>query len=121
MLADGIYGLTIERCRGRSQHKAVAEAIAVLRNGAILGSGPDGGTFTGVYSVDESGQDRIKIHIDLPPGSELLNGYKSGPQGASIDIETAFERAAAEHRARFTIGGKPLKITAAYLGTLQRP
>ena len=122
MLKDGLYSLTIERSYSRKRKcLAFAEALAVLRNGAILGSGPMGGTFTGTYSVDTAGQDTIKLHLNLPPGRELLNGFKAGRNGARIDIEAAMKRANdchRAHRAQIQIGGKALEITAAFVGPL---
>lgn len=122
MLSDGVYGLKIERCTKRSKATSVvAEALAVLRNGTILGSSPLGGTFTGTYTVDSAGRDKVTLHIALAPGAELLNGFRSGSDGAQIDIEAAFERAATihrAHRAKIEIGGKPMDVTAAFLGPL---
>jgi hypothetical protein len=121
MLVDGVYGLTIERATVRRRTSESAEALAILRNGRILGSGQLGGTFTGTYKVDCAGQDIITVHITMGPQRELLNGFRSGHEGATIDVEAAFDRAVTVHREhllKFEIGGRPMTLRADFLGPL---
>ncbi len=118
MLMEGIYGLSIQRVRQRRRLLDPAgEALVVLRNGTILGSGPWGGVFTGIYGEDSAtGQDTVKIQIDVPPGGELVTGFTAGPSGASIDVIAAFDRAIKARRANVEIAGTPVEIAVSFLG-----
>jgi hypothetical protein len=120
MLTDGIYGLTIELSRKRRGKLApTVEALAVLRDGTILGSDPWGGQFTGTYAVDlESGQDTITIKVEVPPDGELVTGFRAGPNGASFDLVAAFDQAAHSHRTTIEIGGKRVVVSVAFIGSL---
>jgi hypothetical protein len=125
MLTDGLYGLTIQRGRRPPRKPAAsAEALAVLRNGTILGSGPWGGLFSGTYAVDAmTGQDVFKLQIDVPPNGTLVNGFTAGPGGASFDVVAAFDQASKSHRAKarrakIEIAGKPLHVAIDFIGPI---
>lgn len=117
MLDDGVYSLDY---RGESNgESAVGDALAVLRNGRILGSDRLGGTFTGSYDFDaETDANTLHVRLAVPPGGTLVNGFSAGPNGASIEIVGKFDRAAPVSKTSIEIGGKPVEVQLTYIGPL---
>lgn len=117
MLDEGIYTLDY-----RGEHMGQLDgdsALAVLRNGKILGSDRFGGVFAGSYEFDATnGRNKVHVRMQVPPGGELVNGFAAGPSGALIDIVAAFERAAPASKALVEVAGRPVEIQLTYLGPL---
>jgi hypothetical protein len=109
MLDDGVYGLSFEsrehsgcgsisnsssepdvgcsRCEGVS----LAEGLAVLRSGRILGSDPYGGVFRGCYRYDAARDEVfVEVRLSIPPNGVLLTGLEAGPDGAFVDVSGRF-------------------------------
>lgn len=122
MFDNGIYQLTLGSVRadepdGRAAGNS-AEALAVLRNGTILGSDCWGGVFSGSYEFDRSlAQNKICLRIELPPESELITGLAAGPDGATIDISAAVGTSS-NQRSIVEIGGCPVAVEWSFLGPL---
>lgn len=117
MLDEGIYSLTC-RVNDRQMDESDA-ALAVLRNGKILGSDRQGGLFTGSYEYDAATQ-RNKMHVRLqvPPNGVLFTGGGAGPGGAVVDIVGAFDRAAPASNAVVDVRGEQVELQLTYLGPL---
>ena len=117
MLDEGIYGFTY-----KAEHMGILDgdsALAVLRNGKILGSDRAGGVFSGSYEYDGVREvNRVHVRIHVPPEGELVTGYAAGPDGAVLDIAGSFERAEPYSKAVIEVAGRPVEITLSYLGPL---
>lgn len=128
MLGEGIYGLTFKDprrgvCRADENGAAAlhedAEALAILRNGKILGSDRWGGVFSGTYFFDPlSGCNRVQVRLELPPEGELFTGFAAGNEGASLEIVAAFDRAETIVVTTVDIAGHPVDVELAYIGPL---
>jgi len=117
MLDEGLYGLSYAgEHQGEVDH---GQGLAVLRNGKILGSDRWGGVFTGSYEYDPVSQaNNVHVRLEMPPDAMLVTGFSSGPEGATLDILGAFERAAPVSSAVVEIAGVPVAIELTYLGPL---
>lgn len=117
MLIEGIYGFTY-----KGEHMGVLDgdtALAVLRNGKILGSGRAGGMFTGSYEFDGARQvSKVHVRMQVPPDGELVTGYRAGSEGAVLDITGDFERAQPHSTTVIDVAGRPVEITLSYIGPL---
>lgn len=117
MLDEGIYGFTY-----KGEHMGIPDgdsALAVLRNGKILGSDRAGVVFAGSYEYDGvRGINRVHVRIQVPPEGELVTGYAAGPEGAVLDIAGSFVRAAPYSKSVIEVAGRPVEITLSYLGPL---
>ncbi|MDX2290376.1 MAG: hypothetical protein NW217_16345 [Hyphomicrobiaceae bacterium] len=115
MFDEGLYSLSY----GAQGLEDRDSALAVLRNGKILGSDRLGGVFSGSYEFDESAEvNRMHVRLQVPPCGTLVTGYAVGPQGAVIDIVGAFERAAPVARTTVDVLGAPVDVQLTYLGAL---
>lgn len=117
MLSEGIYGFTY-----KGEHMGVLDgdsALAVLRNGKILGSDRAGGLFMGSYEYDHvRALNVVHVRMQVPPEGELVTGFAAGPDGAVIDIAGSFERAEPNSKTVVEVAGRPVEITLSYLGPL---
>lgn len=117
MLDEGIYGFTY-----KGEHMGVLDgdsALAVLRNGKILGSDRAGGVFAGSYEYDSVNElNKVHVRMQVPPEGELVTGYAAGPDGAILDIAGNFQRAEPFSKAVIEVAGRPVEITLSYLGPL---
>ena len=120
MLYDGVYGLSYSGGQSRSGGSAGwdGEALAVLRNGKIFGADRWGGVFSGIYEFDPvAQQDKVTIHIDVPPEGELITGFAAGPEGASFEIVAALEQPSSACT-RVEVGGELVDVEFSFIGPL---
>ncbi len=116
MLDEGIYGLSYS---GGERGADGQSALAVLRNGSILGSDRAGALFTGSYQYDAAERtSTVHVRMQIPPGGELVTGFAAGPGGAIVDIVGRFERPDPHATAVVDVGGRPLEVRLSYLGPL---
>lgn len=117
MLDEGLYSLDY---RGEYQGEAdVGCALAVLRNGKVLGSDRFGGVFMGSYDFDAAtGLNSVHLRMHVPPDSMLVTGFVAGADGATIDVIGSFSRAAPVTKALAEVAGRPVEVTMTYLGAL---
>lgn len=117
MLDEGIYGFTY-----KGEHLGILDgdsALAVLRNGKILGSDRAGAVFAGSYEYDGVNElNKVHVRMQVPPEGELVTGYAAGPDGAVVDIAGNFQRAEPFSKAVIEVAGRPVEITLSYLGPL---
>ena len=87
--------------------------------GKILGSDRWGGVFAGSYEYDPVNKtNNVHVRLEMPPDATLVTGFSSGPDGATVDIVAAFERAAPISSTVVEIAGTPIAIELTYLGPL---
>lgn len=119
MLDEGLYGLSYRA--EKASEPAGGDALAVLRNGKILGSDRWGGVFAGSYTYDAAGkQNRVHVRFDMPPDGTLVTGYCAGPSGATLDIVADFQRATPVSHAVVDVAGQPVAIELTYIGPLPK-
>ncbi len=117
MLENGIYGLDYRAQHAREED--AGSALAVLRDGKILGSDPWGGVFTGLYDYDPNDQlNKVRLRFDVPPEGVLVTGFCAGPTGATLDIVGAFERTAHKMATVVEVSGASVEVQLTYLGPL---
>ena len=93
-------------------------ALAVLRDGQIMGSDRLGAVFTGEPGFATAGGNAVTIDLTVPPGGELISGFKAGPSGASVTINTDFDPSQDTQVKMVDIGGGPVEVQLVYLGPL---
>lgn len=93
-------------------------ALAVLRDGQIMGSDRLGAVFTGGPGIVAAGGHAVTIELAVPPGGELISGFKAGPTGASLTINTDFDPIQDTQVKMVDIGGGPVEVQLVYLGPL---
>lgn len=116
-LDEGLYRIGYHGHAGDGE--AADHALAVLRNGKILGSDRHGGVFVGSYKFDRTrGLNAVHLRIEVPPEGVLVNGFKAGEDGAHLEVTCNIARAAPSSSAKVTIAGHPVSIHLSYLGPL---
>lgn len=123
MFHEGIYSLTFkghfEPGVSDVAEGGDGEALAILRNGKILGSDRWGGVFSGTYEFDAvAGHEKVHVRIDVPPEGELITGFAAGAQGATFDIVAAFKSAARRASTTVEIAGQFIDVEFSFLGPL---
>lgn len=117
MLDEGLYNLEY-----RAEYLGESDsgtALAVLRNGKILGSDRHGGVFMGSYEYDAmTGLNAVHLRMHVPPDGMLVTGFAAGPDGATVDVVGSFGRAAPATSAFAEVAGRPVEVTMTYLGAL---
>jgi hypothetical protein len=117
MLQDGIYGLHYASVGGGAAE--AGNALAVLREGKILGSDPWGGVFTGSCEFDPGQRlSKVRLRLEVPPEGTLITGFSAGPAGATLEIVGAVARPAPEATAVVEVAGVPLSVQLTYIGPL---
>lgn len=125
MLDDGIYGLRFEPDGagadvGRSSFTG-GEALAVLRQGRILGSDPYGGVFRGRCRYDAArGEAIVDVRLAVPPYGVLLTGLQAGADGTFLDISGRFPLPKPVSSAVIDLGGVPVAVALRFVGPLKR-
>lgn len=116
-LDEGVYRIAYHGTA--SGEEETDHALAVLRNGKILGSDRHGGVFVGSYRFDRArGLNSVHMRIDVPPHGMLVNGYAAGPEGAHIDVSCHIARAEPKARTSVKVAGQPVGVELTYLGPL---
>lgn len=116
-LDEGIYHISYHgKANGEPDND---NALAVLRNGKILGSDKHGGVFMGSYEFDTAREINIvHLRIDVPPYGTLVNGFSADEHGAAFNVSCKFERPAPIAKSAIHIVGRPIDIALSYLGPL---
>lgn len=114
MFRNGIYKISY----GLPSDEAGLEenAIAVLRAGRLIGSDRHGAVFTGEPMCCTGPLETIRIQLTLPPGAELVTGYKAGPLGSILNLRGQFDPALNVQTAMIEVAGQKIEVNVAYLG-----
>lgn len=117
MLEDGIYELEYI---ARDADRAVREdALAVLRDGKIMGSDRFGGLLTGRYEFDRKlERDKVRVCMQVPPGGVLVTGHCAGPEGSMLEISGSVDDGADERSTVVDVAGQPVEVRFTYIGPL---
>lgn len=119
MIDEGLYSVEYRSAVPCSSDGESGSALAVFRNGKILGSDRWGAVFMGSYEFDPVSEiNAVHLRLHVPPRGQLVTGFAAGPEGAVLEISGQFDRAAPLARTVAEIGGKPLEVTMTYLGAL---
>jgi len=122
MLDDGIYSLDFVPARNGSEPRPHCSALAMLRDGKILGSDMRGSVFDGVCTFDAAaGSNRVRVRWQVPPAGELITGFAAGPKGALIEIAAEFKRPAPRSSTVVEIEGRALEVRLEFIGPLPIP
>lgn len=116
MLENGIYGLQYRAAR--ESEADGGNALAVLRDGRILGSDPWGGVFVGSCEFDpEARLNRVRLRFNVPPEGVLITGFSAGPNGTVLDIVGTVGCTAPDATV-VQVAGAPVSVELTYLGPL---
>jgi len=112
---DGLYSL--DYGAAGDGETIVDGALALLREGRILGSDRWGGVFEGSYSFDRSrGNGRLKLRLRVPPGGVLVTGFTADDGGATIEVAGEIAGHGSGATVEVAVGGTPVRIRLTYLG-----
>ncbi len=116
-LDEGIYRIAYHgKANGEPDND---HALAVLRNGKIMGSDRHGGVFTGTYEFDAAREiNVVHLRVEVPPFGTLVNGFSAEAHGAAFNITCKFERPAPIAKTSIHIVGRPIDVALSYLGPL---
>lgn len=93
-------------------------ALAVMRDGKIIGSDRMGGVFTGEERCAPRAGDSVSVKFTVPPGGELITGFVAGPKGANVKIKTPLDPEKLAQFAVIDVAGEPVEVEVIYLGPL---
>lgn len=94
-------------------------ALALLRDGKIMGSDRNGGVFMGTVDFDQAqALSHVQLQIDVPPGGELITGFSGGTHGATLDIDGYFADPNPDSKAIVNVGSGSIEVELSYLGPL---
>ncbi len=123
MLDDGVYGLSLalRQADGQGDAGVFSEALAVLRQGHILGSDPYGGVFRGECRYDAArGESIVEVRLTVPPNGVLLTGLEAGPDGAVLNVSGRFPPPKPVSSTVIDLGGVPIVVELRFVGPLRR-
>lgn len=116
MFRNGIYKVSYRSALDPGSFPQ--DALALMRNGKIIGADRHGGVFTGEPRCGPGDLETLKLDFGVPPGGELVTGYVAGSNGATIDILGRFDPRLDQQTSMIDIGGAPVEVSVAYLGPL---
>ncbi|MEQ1671527.1 MAG: hypothetical protein ABL893_11765 [Hyphomicrobium sp.] len=116
MFRNGIYKVSYRSKDDPSSFPQ--DALALMRNGKIIGADRHGGVFTGEPVCGGGPLESLKLNFTLPPGGELVTGYVAGAGGACLDLNGRFDPALDRQTATVEICGAPVEVVVTYLGPL---
>ena len=117
MFRDGMYRVAYFSVEQPEREEDAA--LAVVRDGKIMGSDPQGGVYisTGVLGIP-NGAAQVALTAQIPPGGTLVTGFEAGADGASLAVSGLLDVNATAQRTTVTIGGQAVDIEVTYLGPL---
>lgn len=116
-LPDGIYSLIYSVAVDGGE--ATSHGLAMVRNGAIIGSDAAGSLIEGHFEPAASGSCRVRARLAIPAGGVLLTGLAAGDEGLEIDL-VARPIGATGLKFKADVAGVTVEITAAFAGPLPK-
>ncbi len=117
MFEQGLYKIAYRSLDTKTPE--TGSALAILRDGKILGSDRNGGVFTGAVEFQsESGHSQVRLKFDVPPDGELITGFLGGTQGTTLNIEGHFQSPNPNSKAIIKVGSGRIEVELSYLGPL---
>lgn len=118
MFRNGIYKVYYRSAGGSEEF--TEHALAVLRDGHIIGADKLGGVFNGTSNCGPGdrapSRDVVNVSFAVPPGGELVTGFVAGPQGAAIKIKSRLDPEKIAQFATIDVGGEAVEIELIYMG-----
>jgi hypothetical protein len=119
MLENGIYGLYFTATQACACESESSQALAVLRDGRVLGSDPWGGVFAGSCEFDPTDRaNKVRLQFGVPPEGTLVTGFAAGPEGAVLEIAGTVQHAGPQMTTVVEVAGAPVNVQLTYLGPL---
>lgn len=112
---NGIYKVVYE---GGTSEEPGAHALVIVRDGAFLGSDPNGAIFSGAASRDATGGGSASGNLTVPPYSALITGFATGNSWANVSITCALDPDKTTQHAVAEVDGAALPITLCNMGPL---
>lgn len=95
------------------------EALAVLRDGAVLASDEMGGVLEGRLVTSACGSVHCALFmLRLPPGVFALAGLAAGPRELVVDVSGFFDKSGDDLCGRIEVEGLLLEVVFRYIGSL---
>ena len=117
---NGVYA--IQYCREDVFVDAEGKALAILRDGEILGSDQFGGVFEGrIVKGGANSADRVFVKLRIPPGGCLFIGYCAGGEGAVVDISGPLIGRGSNGGGTFEVIGEKVEVRFRYVGPAPMP
>lgn len=114
---DGLYSVTFFVEGGSEENSS--DALAVLRDGAILGSDKFGGVFEGRLVGKSSGNGvGFSLRVRIPAGGVLVTGRRIGAQEAILDVVGELAHTEEVLEGFCEIEGERLVVIFRYIGLL---
>ena len=118
-LEDGLYA--IQYLSPAESNDMDSAALAILREGHILGSDKFGGVFDGRLILDrDGGADRVVLKLRVPPGGCLVTGLCVGRAGAELEMRGKLHRSCSCWRGTLDVAGKTVEARFRFVGALPR-
>lgn len=114
---DGLYSVRFFR-EGDDEENG-GEALAVLRDGSILGSDKFGGVFEGRLVGQACGREAcLSLHVRIPPGGVLVTGKRVGSEEAVLDVVGRLSQRGEVLSGICKFDGERLVVSFRYIGLL---
>jgi hypothetical protein len=116
MFRNGIYKIGYRsplHDEGSGEH-----ALAIVRDGQIIGSDRLGAVFTGETEWPARSLNWLTVELTVPAGGELITGKIAGPEGATLTIQSHLDPEKLGQFAVIDVAGDPVEIQVCYLGPL---
>jgi hypothetical protein len=116
MFRNGIYKV----CYGPASidDGPLEDALAVMRNGRLIGSDRHGCVFVGEPMCGVGPHETIRIQLTIPPGGELVTGFRAGQHGATLHLRGQFDPTLNVQTSMIDIEGERIALHVSYLGPL---
>lgn len=119
MVNEGVYMVSFAAEAAAPERAERVEAIAVLRDGRLLGSDPNGGVFTGCYRYDaDRGKALVDVELAVPPHGVLVTGLTAGPDGLTLALSGRFDPPRPVSSAVLDVAGEAVAVELRFLGRL---
>ncbi len=116
---DGLY--TIEYYRDRIFLGRQCEALAVLRDGAVLASDENGGVLEGHLVTTGCGSVHCALfRLRLPPGVKAMAGLAAGARELVVDVSGLFDMAGDDLFGQCEVEGVILDVVFRFIGPVPR-
>lgn len=116
MFRNGIYKIYYRD--PLDQNGPYEDALAVMRDGKIIGADRHGGVFNGEPRCALGLLETLHVELTVPPGGELVTGWVAGAAGASLAIRGRLDPVRDHQSAVVDIGGEAVEVVVSYLGPL---
>lgn len=116
-ISEGLYSISYQTTGESAGHSG--DAVALVRDGRLIGADGWGGKFEGTYRFDSARRTyHFHMWLRMPPAGEAVTGASCDDQGALIEVEAELDPPDPLASAVARLDGRPVELTLAYLGPL---